>query len=165
MDFNEIASSCIVPVAKFSVKNKGSVVKLSNYYVELYNALIEKWGLICKETKYIHNEISPDGAMGVEWEWVAYKNLDSFARIKFECSTLTWFAKGDKTAGKFSVKYVIELDFKKVWRNSSILSSFLPYYLRMFYQSNILQWVDRYMEELNGIKDSVRELLNINVYD
>ncbi|MBN1924147.1 MAG: hypothetical protein JW791_05335 [Nanoarchaeota archaeon] len=163
MDFNEIAESCEIPVAKFSIKNKGSVVKLGTYYAELYNALIEKWNLICKETRYVHNEISADGATAVEWDWVAYKTLDNFSRLRFDCSTLTWYVKGDKAAGKFSVKYTIELDYNKTWRNSMLLKSFLPNYLKLFYQNTILQWIDRYLEELNGIKEKVNELLNINV--
>ncbi len=165
MDFKEIAETCTVPVDKLKIKNVGSVVNLGKYYTDLYNALIEKWGLICQESRYVHNEKPPDGVQGIEWDWFAYKKLDNFARVRFNCSALTWYVKGDKVAGKFSVSYTIELDYNKTWRNSGLLKWFLPTYLKMFYQSIIIQWIERYSEELDSIKNKVRELLNISVFE
>ncbi len=164
MDFFEIAKKPELTVSSLKIKNKGSVAKFSEYYVNLYNDLLEKFGLRCKETKYYHFEKSADGQMAVQFKWLAYKPLDDFARIRFNYSNNAYFIKGDNIAGIFSLSYTLELDYKGVWRNHWLLKRFLPYYLKYHYQDRILQWWGYYQEELNKIKDVVRKNLNISMF-
>lgn len=169
MDFKAMAKSGKVPIGKLSVKNKGSVVKFSEYYVNLYNELLEKFSLECHESNYVHTQVSPgsngQGTHKIEFNWFAYKELDNFARLRFDCWANAYYINQDKVMGIFGVSYNIELDYKNLWRNSKLLKPFLPLYLKLFYQKTIIQWIVRYLEELNKVKDSVRKLLNVSVFD
>ena len=164
MDFVKMAETCKVPVGSFGIKDKGSIASLSDYYINFYNVLIEKFKLKCEETKYIHTEKSADGTQAIEFNWFSYKELDNFARLRFDCINNAFNVKGDKIMGIFTIKYTLELDYKRQWRDS-IFKSFLPYYLKMFYQNVILQWFERYVSELNSIKDEMRKMLNVSVFE
>ena len=164
-----MAKKGVVPIGSLSIKNKGSLVKFNDYYIDLYTKLIESWNLTCQESKYVHTQISPgtngQGEHKIEFSWFTYKELDSFARLRFDCFANAYYVNQDKVMGIFGVKYTIELDYKKTWRSSKLLEPFLPYFLKLFYQKIIIQWIVMYLEELNNIKDSVRKLLNVSVFD
>jgi len=159
-----MAETCEVPIDKLSIKNKGSIVKLSEYYINLYNMFLEKYSLRCAETRYVHTEKSAE-INAIEWDWFAYKELDDFARLKFKYSSNAYYVKGDKIMGIFGVSYTLELDYKKMWRNSRLLKPLLPFFLRLFYQSTIIQWLGRYVEEIEALDNDVRRLLNVSVFD
>lgn len=164
MDFDKIANKCEVSISKLKIKNKGSIVKLGDYYINMYTLLIEKYGLECQESEYMHTE-KGEGIKANLWKWVAYKKLDNFARLKFKFNNNAFFVKGDKVLGIFSVEYILELDYKRTWRDSALLRPFLKRYLQLFYQNQILQYIERYAEELQSIKEIVRKELNVSVFD
>jgi len=155
-----------IPIGKFSIKNKGSVVKISEFYINFYNKLIENFGLECKETRYVHNDKGGD-LKPVQFDWVAYKKVDDFARIRFNFIANAFFVKGDNVMGIFIISYTLELDHKeeKKWRNSGLLKLLLPYYLRFIYNKQILQWLDYFGGELSSIKNELRTLMNMNIFD
>lgn len=165
VDFVELSKTCEFKIGELSIKNKGSILKPSTYYMNMYSLLIEKFALKCQEREYIQH-YKDEGLEAREWKWIAFKPLDSFARIRFDLSNNMYFIKAEKVAGIFKVAYTIELDWKKLWRNSSILSVFLPLYLRRFYWNRVLlPYYIRYNEELQAIKDLVKKELNVSVYD
>jgi len=153
-----------IPISSFSIKNKGSVVKISAFYLDFYNDLIEKWGFKCTETKFIQNDLSPD-AKAMVWKWIAYRNIDTFARIKFELGVNAFRISGENIMGIFSIAYNLELDYKLNWRKNSWIKMYLPIYLRTQYQSKLFSFAGMYAEELNGIKEKLMERLNMSVYD
>ncbi len=153
-----------IEINTFGVKNKGSIMKISDFYVNFYNDLIEKWGLKCVETKFVRNDLSQD-AYAMIWDWVAYKNIDSFARIKFVFSPNAFRISGDTVMGIFKIKYFLELDYKGTWRKNGWVKYFFPIYLRMQYQPKLFGFLKTYFEEFNGIKEKLMERLNMSVYD
>ena len=158
----------VIPINNFMIKNKGSIMKIGNFYTDFYNDLIEKWGLKCTETSFIQNESSPE-VKAILWDWEAYKKIDDFARIYFKLEVNAFRISGDTVMGLFKIKYNLELDYPKsdakTWRQNSFLKMFLPIYLRTSYQSKLLSFAGLYIEELNGIKEKLMERLNMSVYD
>lgn len=154
----------IININSFSVKNKGSIMKMSAFYIDFYNDLIEKWGLKCTETSFTQNDLD-QSSKAMLWNWVAYKKIDEFARISFTFSTNAYRIAGDTVMGIFGIKYNLELDYTQTWRKNSFTKMFLPIYLRTSYQSKLLTYAGVYMEELNGIKEKLMERMNMNVYD
>lgn len=153
-----------ININSFSIKNKGSIMKISAFYMDFYNDLIEKWGLKCTELRFIQNDLSQD-TKAMLWKWVAYKNVDTFARIKFELGVNAFRISGDTVMGIFSIKYDLEMDYNNFWRKNSFTKWYLPFYLRTMYQSKLLAIAGTYMEELNGIKEKLMDRLNMSVYD
>ena len=149
---------------KFSIKNKGSIMKISAFYIDFYNDLIEKWGLKCTETFFTQNDLD-QSAKAMIWNWVAYKKIDDFARIKFGLFSNAFRISGDTVMGIFSVKYELELDYNLVWRKNPFIKMFLPIYLRTSYQPKLFSFIGLYIEELNGIKEKLMSRLNMSVYD
>lgn len=157
-----------IPINDFSIKNKGSIVKMSAFYIDFYNDLIEKWGLKCTETSFALNELSPD-AKAMIWDWVAYRKIDNFARIKFKLGVNAFRIVGDTVMGIFSIKYFLELDYakpgSKTWRENALTKFYLPIYLKTSYQPKLMAFIGLFVEELNGIKERLMSRLNMSVYD
>ncbi|VVB75541.1 Uncharacterised protein [Candidatus Tiddalikarchaeum anstoanum] len=165
VDFEALINTGEYPLGKLGIKNKGSIVKLGPYYINMYTLLIEKFGLKVQETTYITTD-NGDGSEKRYWEWVAYKNIDTFSRIKFKLGNNAYRIVGDKVMGIFAPSYTFEIDYKKTWRNNSILSRFLFIYLKWWYWPRVLlPLVIRYIEELQAIKEVVKKELNVSVYD
>ena len=167
MDFNKILSTMEFSVAKLSIKNKGSNVKIGNYYTEVWNALAENYGLVCEEKSYKTTD-KGNGVKEIVWEWEAQKSVgDSFCNIKFKFTNNCFlvFEKENKVLGIFSMEYLLVFDPKKTWRNNSFLVSFLPYYIRYFYRQRILGYAERYKGELHSIEKKIRKLLNMSVFE
>ncbi|MFA5303331.1 MAG: hypothetical protein WC393_02230 [Candidatus Nanoarchaeia archaeon] len=154
----------IININWLTIKNKGSIMKMSSFYIDFYNDLIEKWGLKCTETSFTQTDIDQTSKTML-WDWVAYKNIDDFARISFILSTNAYRISGDTVMGIFAIKYNLELDYTRTWRKNSFTKMILPIYLRTNYQSKLLTYAAIYMEELNAIKEKLMERLNMNVYD
>jgi hypothetical protein len=153
-----------IPINSFLIKNKGSIMKPSAFYMDFYNDLIEKWGLKCTETSFTQNDLDQT-AKAMLWNWIAYKKIDDFARIKFELNVNAFRISGDTVMGIFSIKYELQLDYTLTWRKNSFIKMFLPIYLRTSYQPKLLALAGVYIEELNGIKEKLMGRLNMSVYD
>lgn len=157
-------SSITIPINSFAIKNKGSVAKIGDVYANFYNDLIEKWSIKCTETKFIKNDLDQT-AQAMLWDWHAYSKIDDFARVKFEFNVNAWRISGDSIQGLFKVKNTMELDYNGTWRKNSFTKWYLPIYLRTYYQSKLLGWLGKHMEDLNSIKEKLMDRLNMNVYD
>jgi hypothetical protein len=153
-----------ININSFTIKNKGSIMKLNSFYIDFYNDLIEKWGLKCTETSFTKNDLDSK-SHAMLWNWVAYKNIDNFARVNFTFFTNAYRVSGDTVMGIFGIKYNLELDYNQTWRKNSFTKMILPIYLRTNYQSKFLTYAGVYIEELNKIKNRLMERLNMNVYD
>ncbi len=164
MNIKEIIKTCEVPVAKLSIKNKGSFVKLNHYYTDAWNTLAEDFGLVCREKSYkVTNK--GQGVREVVFKWVANKDIDGFSRINFSLSNNCFRVTDEKVLGIFILKYVLELDYKRVWRDNPFLNSFLPYYIQFFYRQRIQDYADKYKGEFEKIEKTIRKLLNMAVFE
>ena len=165
VDFEELSRKCEFPVGVLAIKNKGSIVKLGGYYFNLYALLLERYGFRCQETRYVQT-FKDDGIESREWDWFGYRAIDNFARLRIDVRHNFWTVKADKVGGFISVKYTIELDYKKLWRNNSTLKWMLPIYLRRYYWGRaLLGYYVRFNEELGGVKELIKKELNVLVYD
>jgi len=153
-----------IDINKFTVKNKGSVMKIGTFYADFYNDLIEKWGLKCTETSFTNNELDQT-VKAMLWEWEAYSKIDNFARVKFNLSVNAFRIVGDTVMGIFGIRYALELDYGLVWRSNALTKWYLPIYLRTYYKGKMFSWIDRYMDDLNAIKEKLMERLNMSTYD
>jgi hypothetical protein len=153
-----------IEINTFGVKNKGSIMKIGDMYTNFYNDLIEKWGLKCVEIDFKKIDTAVD-VTSMYWDWLAYKNIDNFARIKFKFGVKAFRIAGDTVMGIFSIKYNLELDYKGTWRKNDWVKFFFPIYLRTQYQPKLFGFLKTYFEEFNGIKEKLMERLNMSLYD
>ncbi|MDD4353644.1 MAG: hypothetical protein PHN56_04250, partial [Candidatus Nanoarchaeia archaeon] len=116
-----------IGVNSFTIKNKGSIMKIGTFYTDFYNDLIEKWGLKCVEPEFKKVDTGVD-VTSMYWKWLAYKNIDNFARIQFKFGAKAFRIAGDTVMGIFSIEYNLELDYGHPnvnytdrWRSNSFL--------------------------------------------
>ncbi|MDD2678665.1 MAG: hypothetical protein PHT91_01280 [Candidatus Nanoarchaeia archaeon] len=170
MNFNKMVKDAKIDqpitleINSFMVKNKGSIMKISEFYQNFYNDLIEKWGIKCVETSFTYKEIDQN-VKAMLWNWEGYLGIDTFSRVKFLLKVNAFRISKDTVMGIFSIKYVLEMDYKSIWRKSSFTNWYLPIYLRNYYNKKLLSWVERYMDDLNSIKEKLMERLNMSTYD
>ena len=165
MDIKKIVETCKIPVSELSIKNKGSFVKVQRYYNDAWNQLYEKVNLKCFEKEYRTTD-KGGGVKQIYFHWVAYKDIEEgFSRINFDFVNNLYFVSDEKIMGIINMKYVMELDYNRVWRNNPFLKSFLPYYIKYFYRQRIYNYFDRYKAELLYVKNIIKNLLNMAVFE
>lgn len=167
MNFKTIIEedNCNIPSGKLGIKNKGSLVKFDDFYINFYNILLEKHSIKCDETRYRHFDKEP-GVRAVDVNWQAFKVLDdNFTRLKFNMGMTAYRIEKERLMGIFTIKFTLEFDYKRKWRDNKLLNYLLPYYIKYIYKDRIFSWIDYYTSYLNNIKDDLRTAMNMDIFD